>query len=500
MSHERPMPATPARFDVKEWTNRFGEALEDTAARASHMSVPFGIYGSVPEDAYRREMHRRYQELGALAKVDRYASKLFDESRLWLDALPDGVQDLLLEHPVIARAWSSGSREGFHFVQLLGYGHGDVKSLIANLAKLSAKVGGKHAATILHRFLVAGADVRLHAHDITVLYGLELDAPIAVGQDAFLASYDAVRERFGLPEDPEPWLNRRSEGLDLHPGRLAHTSSRSVFVRRVRWGPAVVPCHCPTGEDSPSIFRYRFPDDHRVESIADALGERETLVHLLGIAVRSRLVSHTVIMAVPQWMSRLDPNYRNSSSAGGGVFDVWPKDHAPTRQEIEEFVAAARGWVSFCAGKQDRRMELAVRRTAACFGLPGGRFGVEERLLDAGIALEAMYGPIHVGITRTLRRRAAWLLGHSAAERDAISKQMRAFYKSRSKVVHGTVSRNPQKRERELAGALKSGQELARRTLFALLDRGLINKSEWDRLVPEEPAATCGERRHRPSK
>ena len=494
------MPATLARFDVKEWTNRFGAALEDTAARASHMRVPFGIYGSVPVDAYRSEMHRRYQELGALAKTDPYASKLFDESRLWLDALPDGVQDLLLEHPVIARVWSSGSREGFHFVRVLGHGHGDVKFLIANLAKLSVQVGGRHAATILHRFLVAGADVRLHAHDITVFYGLELDAPITVGQDAFLASYDAVRERFGLPEDPEPWLNRQSEGLDLHPGRLAHTSSRAVLVRRVRWGPAVVPCHCQTGKDSPSIVRYRFPDDHRVESIAEVFEERETLVHLLGIAVRSKLVSHTDIMAVPRWMNRLDPNYRTVSSAGWGVFDVWPKDHAPTRQEIEEFVAAARGWVSFCAGRQDRRMEMAVRRTAACFGIAGGRFGVEERLLDAGIALEAMYGPIDYDITRRIRQRAAWLLGQSAAERDAISKQMRAFYQSRSKVVHGTVSKNPEKREQELAAALESGQELARRTLFALLDRGPINKGEWDRFVPEEPAAASGRQLHRPSK
>ena len=155
------------------------------------------------------------------------------------------------------------------------------------------------------------------------------------------------------------------------------------------------------------------------ESITDVFEERETLMHLLGIAVRSKLVSHAVITAVPPWMSRLDPNFRTGASGGsGGVFDVWPKDHAPSRQEIDAFVAAARGWVSFCAGRRDRRMELAVRRTAACFGIVGGRFGVEERLLDAGIALEAMYGPIDDGqITRKISQRAAWLLGQSASER-----------------------------------------------------------------------------------
>ena len=45
------------------------------------------------------------------------------------------------------------------------------------------------------------------------------------------------------------------------------------------------------------------------------------------------------------------------------------------------------------------------------------------------------------------------LLGKSAAERQAISKQMKSFYRTRSKVVHGTASKNPRKRERELAGA-----------------------------------------------
>ncbi len=400
------MPATLARFDVKEWTSRFGAALEDTAARARHMRVPFGIYGPMLADDYRSEMHRRYQELGALARTDPYASKLFDESRLWLDTLPDGLQDLLLEHPVMARAWSSGSREGFHFVSVLGHSHGDVESLVAHLAKLSVTVGGRHAATILHRFLVAGANVRLHADEITVLHGLELEAPIVVGQGAFLASYDAVRGRYGLPEDPEPWLNWRSEGLNRHPVRLTHTSSPSVFVRRVRWGPAVAPCDCSTGKESPLTLRYRFPDDHRVESISDIFEERDTVLHLLGIAVRSKLVSHTVITALPRWMSRIDPYFPTDPPGGDwGVFDVWPKDHAPTRKEIDEFVAAARGWVSFCAGRRDRRMELAVRRTAACFGIAGGRFGVEERLLDAGIALEAMYGPIDVGITRNIRRR-----------------------------------------------------------------------------------------------
>ena len=484
------MTTTLQSFDRKGWISRFGKALEDTAATARSHGVPFRMYGQIDRDLYRREQYRRYRGMAELAKTDPYAAKLFDESHLWLDSLPDGVLDLLLEHPVIEHAWSRGSREAFHFVQVLGGGHADVKSLITDLAKLSVKVGGKRAATMLHRFLVAGEGVRLHAHEITVLHGLKLDEPVPLGRGAYLASYDAVRKRFGLPEDPESWLRRRDEDLDLHPGRLAHASSRAVLVRQVSWGPAVAPCDCSTNQEGSLELRYRFPDDHRVESVTDVFEERETLLRLLIVAVRSKLVSHTVINAVPPWMTQLDPNLRTGSPGGHrGVFDVWPEDRAPSMRDLDAFAAATRGWLTSCAGKGDRSTELAVRRTAAAFGLTGGRFGVEDRLIDAGIALEAMYGPFDSGkITRKISSRAAWLLGESAAEGRAISKDMKSFYATRSKVVHGTVSKDRQKRERELADALASGRELARRTLFALLARGPVNdESEWDALVPEDP-------------
>ena len=484
------MKKTLQRFDRKAWISRFGQALEDTAATARSTGVPFRIHGSIDIDHRRSEEHRRYREMAELAKTDAYAAKLFDESHLWLDSLPDGVQDLLLEHPVMAQAWSGGSRKGFHRVQVLGSGHAGVESLIVRLAKLSVKAGGEYTATMLHRFLVAGEGVRLHAHEITVFHGFELDDAVPLGRGAYLASYDAVRERFGLPEDPESWLKQIDEGLDLHPGRLAHASSRAVLVRQVNWGPAVAPCECPTGRDSPLRIRYRFPLDHTVESVTDVFEEREILLHLLSIAVRSKLVSHTVIDAVPPWMTQLDPNLRTRQSGGGrGVFDVWPEDRVPSMEDLDAFTAAARGWLTYWAGRGDRSTELAIRRTAASFGIAGGRFGVEDRLIDASIALEAMYGPFDSSITQKISSRATCLLGEFDAEGRSTSKKVKSFYKARSKVVHGTVSKDRRKRERELASALESGQELARRTLFALLARGPVDdESEWDALVIKDPA------------
>ena len=310
------MAATSARFDFKAWISRFGTALEDAAARARPSGVPFGIYGTMPGNDYRREMHRRYRELGALAKTDPYASKLFDESISGSTRCPTASRISCSSTRLSHGLGQAARARAFTSCECSEAGTAMSSSSLRTSPSYRSWSGGRHAATMLHRFLVAGAGVRLHAHEITVLHGLELGAPTTVGRGGFLASYDAVRERFGLPEDPEPWLSRRSEGRYLQPGRPGHKSSRSVFVRRVRWGPAVAPCDCPTGGDGPLILRYAFPDDHRVESITDVFEERETLVHLLGIAVRSKLVSHTVITAVPRWMSRLDPNYRTGSPGG----------------------------------------------------------------------------------------------------------------------------------------------------------------------------------------
>lgn len=163
-----------------------------------------------------------------MARSDPYAAKLFDESLPWLDSLPVGVLELLLEHPVVEHAWSRGSGEGFHFVQLLGRSHADVKFLITNLAKSSVKVGGIRAATMLHRFLVAGEGGRLHAHEITLRHGPKLDKLVPLGRGAYLATYDGVRKRFGLPEDPEQWLRRSDEGL----ARI----SQCAFPRRTEDG------------------------------------------------------------------------------------------------------------------------------------------------------------------------------------------------------------------------------------------------------------------------
>ena len=475
-------------FDSKSWIRRVGAALEDVVDSAEHIhGVPYRFHSPIPIDDYREELLRRYRELAALANEHPYAAKLYEESRIWQRDVPDELQTLLLEHPALARVWSAGSREGLHLGNVSSHGHADIEGIIAHLAKLSARVGGEYAATCLHRFLVAGEDTRLHAHEITVLYGLKTDEPVALGRGAYLADYNSVRRRFGLDEDPDRWLRRSSRGPDTHPGRMAHESSRCVLVRRINWGPAIAPCHCPTNADHISNkLRYWFPEDHIVDSLVSMFEERIMLLQLLSIAVESKLVSHTVIVALPSWMKQIDANLRTGNSGGSDhrLFDVWPSDRTISSEDVDTFVAAARGWLRFFL-KAPPKIQLAVDRLVSSYGPAATQFGFAEPIIDVSIALEAMYGPFdNRSITSKLSRRAGWLLaGPNTGKRRKIEREMRLFYGMRSKIVHGMEAMPYH--ERILKVYLHKGRTLARETLLTMLKNGPIasTNKDWNDLA-----------------
>ena len=472
-------------FDHKDWIRRFGAGLERVVDSAEHFhGVPLGFGGSMRTEDFRTEWRRRYRALGALANEHPYAAKLFDESHIWLDEVPEDARDLVLEHPALAAARAAGSGQGFAVGTLVSGSRIEAGSLVANLAKLSVRTGGEYAATRLHRFLAAGAAMRLHGHEIIVLYGLKVDEPIRLGRGAYLADYEAVRRRFGLDEDPEPWLDRAGRGPDEHPGRLARESSRSVLVRAFNWGPAMASGERLAARDGWFAHGYRFPEEHLVGSFADMIEEGRTLLQLLSIVVGSKLVSHTVVIALPRWMRQIDPNLHNEQIGGKRLFDVWPEDTTLSAQDVRTFVAAARGWLRLGPGTPPK-IRLAVDRLVSSYGPAATAFGFAEPVVDVSIALESLYGPFGGrSITRKLSKRAGWLLGGAdAGRRRKIEREMRLFYGVRSKIVHG--AQPLQYHERKLKVYLHKGRTLARETLLAMLDRGPVANTDrgWNDLV-----------------
>ena len=144
---------------------------------------------------------------------------------------------------------------------------------------------------------------------------------------------------------------------------------------------------------------------------------------------------------------------------------MWPRRGRDLSQgDVDAFLKLARGWHVYL--DRPDAMNLAIRRLAASFSRPGGRFGQEDRVLDVAIALEVLYG----GTTgHKLAQRAAALLGGSATEQKHRYDQAKGFYDLRSSIVHW---KNVAYSRDVLGEELEAGRDLACLTLMSLLDRG----------------------------
>ena len=110
------------------------------------------------------------------------------------------------------------------------------------------------------------------------------------------------------------------------------------------------------------------------------------------------------------------PTCKPVPPAIGGVMEVWPEDRAPSKRDLDAFAGSNPRLADLLRRERNRSAELAVRRTAASLGIAEGRLGMEDRLTEAGTALEAIYGPFDSDkVTCKNSLRVAWLLGESAA-------------------------------------------------------------------------------------
>ena len=138
-------------------------------------------------------------------------------------------------------------------------------------------------------------------------------------------------------------------------------------------------------------------------------------------------------------------------------------------------------------------MHLAIRRLAASFARPGGRFGQEDRILDVAIALEVLYG----GTTgHKFAQRAAALLGATAEEQERAYDQAKGFFDLRSSIVH---RKKPPPSPDVLNKELDARCNLACLTLESLLNRDA--PSLWadvmGSLLPETQSYIAGVRSQR---
>ena len=473
--------ANGTAFNAAAWIGRLAAALEDVVAQA-RPAFPFSPetphYG--PLDEYWPNIHRQYRDLATRAKHDPAAAQLFAESPLWLKSDPVEARAILREHPLLRPGLIGLSkREGVGFIlPTHDWFHVDLKSFVSHLAKRAMKDGGEQAAQLLHRYLTAGAEANLPAYEITLLHGLKLDRRFDLGSQAYLAPYEDAKATYGLPDEPEKWLNGA--------GRNPRPVSTVALVRSLRWGPGVA--SPPDDGDFTNKFhlacvpkvKYCFPGNYEIDLTDRLPDDNKVLVDLLSIATRTPLISHTSFVRVAKWVEELDPNFacgfRNSSAY---LSDVRPKEHQFCPHDAATFATLASRWCTY-RGKRDV-IDIAIRRLAASFARVGGPFSAEDRILDVSIALEIMYGPIKQNLTYQLASRAKRLLGPSTNKRGWISARVKSFYEVRSAIVHG---KKKIKGDRPAINkALEDGRDLACLTLAELLSRGPVR--DWDKLREE---------------
>ena len=456
-------------FDENHWITRLGSTLDEVASDSTIFSV-----GSVTGPAlqiYSDTAHRRaYAALAERARSDPAAEREFQATHMRPNAEPLTANAIIREHPSLQNAFDQArSDESIEMLLPSMFGRLRLTQLVGNLAKVAVKEGGAEAAALLNRYLTWGDDIRLPAHEVILVHGLDVVDPVELGGDAFLASYEDARDRLHLPDDPEPWLDSASRA----PLRLDSSSSLCALVRPIAWGPGVIDDRTPlpVDRDQQPVIRHSFPAP--CEGIPERFfHDRTMLVDLLSIATGSRLVSHTAFITYPFWIRQLNPNFEQPPGAELGLFDVWPRDRPFTASDAPAFADLARGWLTY--SRIQPSIDLSIRRVAASLGPAGGTFGLEDRILDVAISLEMMYTPLPMGkIVRKLRNRGERLLS-SASDGAAAAH----FYsKTRSDIVHGTSTAD----QRELSQALSEGRDLACRTLAALLDRGKP-VTDWGRL------------------
>lgn len=471
--------ANGTAFNAAAWIGRLAAALEEVAAQA-RPAFPFAPetphYG--PLDDYWPNINRQYRDLATRAKHDPAAAQLFAESHLWLKADPVEARAILREHPLLRPGLiGSGKREGIGFIlSTRDWFHVDLKSLVAHLAKRAMQDNGEQAAQLLHRYLTAGAEANLPAYEITLIHGLKLDRRFELGSDAYLAPYEDAKATYGLPDEPEKWLD-----ASQNPNRSHRPVSTAVLVRGLRWGPGVAP---PPDDGNfsnksrracaPKV-KYCFPGDYEIDLADRFPDDSKVLVDLLSITTRRPLISPTSFVRVAQWIEELDPSFACSFRTSSAYLpDAAPKDHPFSQQDAATFAALASRWCTY-RGQRDV-IDLAIRRLAASFARVGGPFSTEDRILDVSIALEIMYGPIKQKLAQQLAARAKRLLGQDPDKRAWISNTVKSFYVVRSAIVHG---KKKTKGGRDaIDKALEDGRALACLTLAELLSQGPVR--DWD--------------------
>ncbi|MCY3747040.1 MAG: hypothetical protein OXH05_12500 [Acidobacteria bacterium] len=410
----------------------------------------------------------RFAEMTRAAERDVSQTKRIVGYSIGFRSEPEEAVRLICNRPEIVELFERGDgSDGFSLNALRSSFDcaGRREFVLALIARLvhSALLSGIPKTVRRFEALLEGSVARelpgLHA---TFVAGVGLKERWDIGEGLYAQPYDEYRQgelsslaRY-LFDDMVREVRSGSSGRRVLPV--------AVLVQKFRWGPAI-------------SSRRAMPEIKYLANGGAPL-DVASLVNLLAISVDGPLQVVGQCTRAARWFYELidttcdiGMEYFARSPVEGGPREVRELT-AEGRVEFERLLKLWRG----LAKSDRRRINLAISRLAGVLSRTGSLAG-EDRVLDAAIALEILYGMTK---RAKLCDRVGRFLGDTPRERSEIEGEVDRLYQWRVDIVHGL---KPEDDRSRIAEAAAAGKRLARESLRKHLERGSMpTRAEWKQL------------------
>ena len=457
---------TAEEFSASDWIDRLAQALPDLAKK---------------QNPYLREYHnhnpRAHFELGE-RDVNPLAFSLDDLRDLYaiafhsydfgeekhyadLNEVLNPVRGILRSHPTLARVMSPIIGRDDFWIRILGSGSStSLTDLTAGLMARADDLSGdgfQKAANELNAFLVTGGKDKTTGvpgdldigYDVVLFHGLSLREKFEIGNDMTIVPFEQVRV-----------FVDESVLEDIAPTVIKYKDWRSVgaVVKPFQW--------------KPKFRRTGCGGDSKLNRLGPFFREAQEFLDFLAV---SHGIPVVCLVMVSHCLNRGACQLLGQPHSHGGVY--WGRsahlfDRLPGSPEllISKFAEAKN---AFKERKNERYREVApvIGRLAEALAR-GGQFAAEDKVLDVAIALERMFKPRDRGISRQLQKKVASFLEDNDEVQSRVKKAVEHFYNVRSAIIHGPKDDRKKRLLKEKNEAFDEGFDLARRSLFKMLQGG----------------------------
>lgn len=425
-----------------QWIDRLENVLELLVSSVSAKSIT------------RQSLtNLQYRELAQNAKQDLAARQMLLTCQPVFNTDISKATELLCEHEIIESILEEhdGQNEfgvgGLRHCVFHTSADKFLAEIVAGLVRGAIKNGTRIAAQDLEKILTLGTRRKLPGYEATLIVGTALPHRWDITEGLYAVPYAEIETRLS-PQDI----------FGQHPPP-SEQSTRNVIalVRDFHWGPAIF--------KKPREVNQQFIFQDDIQQVLNLL-ELVTARSLIPVARYERMET---------WIHDILPRFYDRGSINPYGDDVERLGHIELlQQERSNFANALTDFLK--KPNHHRALSIPISRLGSSLRRRGS-LRKEDELIDAVIALEALYEVEGSELTNKLSTRAAWFLGRTADQRMEIHKEVKDIYKARSRVVHG---KNVRAQDAEMADR---AFDLARKTLMKRIRSHELSKPNWDKIV-----------------